>query len=259
MMKRHLIEFVALVAMTLAPVVLQAQTPAKIYTRKVLLADFPTSVTKVVMSSQSLFEMALREEIVSRWNSSPYEFCSVEDYEKLKTDSKLYFLRLVHEDGIIFMVLSKGGVEGEKDMTKTPFEVVRVPAGAYGDPMCQEACFLGAFVDIIQRFVKDGMNSDITAYSGLSRYDGGDVKGKTVVLDRDKAVAAMENGDPDTLAGVVVAPLEITFDTWCYKMLFDTVTHELYAYSKVRYKDKSDSAFTAKEAARFQKHGAKLD
>jgi len=244
--------------LTFAPLVAGAQTPAKIYTKKMRMADFPTAVTKVVLSSQSMFELAVREEIISRWNSSPYEFCSVQDYEALKTNNSFYFLRLITKDGVIFMDLSKGGVEGEKDMLRKPFDVVSIPIGTAGVVTGHESALLGAFVDIIQQFAKESMESDVVGYTGMDTYNKKDFKGKYLALNVEEAYESLEDRTPGTLAGIVIAPAEINFESWCYKMLIDAENHELYYYSRERYKDKSDSKFSDKEVSRFVKRNASV-
>ena len=65
---------------------------AKIQTRKVKLSDFTTKTTKVVLCGGSLFDDALQEEMARRWLVSPYEFCSLAEYEKLKSSPDYYFL-----------------------------------------------------------------------------------------------------------------------------------------------------------------------
>lgn len=256
MMKKQHIFFLAVFAVLLTAAVAQAQTPAKIYTKMKRMADFPTTVTKVVLSSQSMFELAVREEVISHWSASPYEFCTVDEYEQLKTDNSCYFLRLVQDEGVAFLCLSKGGKEDEPDNLKIPFEVVRLPIGAYGDITGREASLLGAFVDIIQQFALESMQSDRVAYTGMGTYNGKDVKGKKIYVNPERACEVLEAGDPDALAAIVIAPREISFKTWCYKMLIDAGTHEMYYYDRIRYKDKSDAAFSDKELTRFEKRHA---
>ena len=57
---------------------------AKITTRKIRLSDFPTKTTKVVLAGNEILNTALREEVSRRWMASPYEFCTLEEYEANK-------------------------------------------------------------------------------------------------------------------------------------------------------------------------------
>lgn len=259
MMKRHLTKFVVLMVFALVCALSSAQTPAKLYTKKMRMADFPDVVTKVVLGEKSMLEMAVRQEVVGLWNSSPYEFCSPEEYETLKTDNSLFFLRFVQADGVVFLSLSRGGKEDETDQLKIPFEVVRVPVGAYGQACVVDIELIGAFVDIIQQFALQSMTSDRVGYSGIGTYNGKSVSGKTIVLSQEKISSALAYQLPDVLVGVSVTPLEINFNTWCYKMLIDAQTHEMYYYTKVKYREKSDAWFSEKELSRFEKRNATIE
>ena len=159
----------------------------KVYTRKVRLEDFPTRTTKVVLEGNSFLEMALREEIAVHWRISPYEFCSQEEYARLRSSNNYYFLSLAQEEGIACLILAKGGKEDEKESLKKPFEVVRIPIASVDDPSGRELMFMGAFLDILQGFVEEAMVSDKTAYLGLSAVNNDKLTGKKVYLDPDSA------------------------------------------------------------------------
>jgi hypothetical protein len=58
----------------------------------VKISDFPQKVTKVVLHGNEFYDAILKEEIALRWRVSPYEFCTMEEFEALKTDSRYYFL-----------------------------------------------------------------------------------------------------------------------------------------------------------------------
>ena len=226
----------------------------KIYTRKVRLEDFPTRTTKIVFSGNSILELTLREEVAVHWRISPYEFCSPEEYESLRTSNNYYFLTLAHEEGIAFLILTKGGRDDEKESLKKPFEVVRIPIANYQEPGGQELVLMGAFLDILQAFVEEAMISDRTAYGGLS--GSGRLRGKTVYLDPDRADEAYLNQEPDALIGVAIAPSQITFSSVCYKMLIAADTNELVYFDKVKYKGPRDARFTDAETKRFERNGA---
>ena len=244
--------------LSLLSVSLSAAGQGKIYTRKVRLGDFPTRTTKVVLAGNSILELALREEIAVHWRISPYEFCSPEEYTSLRTSNDHYFLNLAHDEGIAFLILSKGGKDDEKESLKKPFEVVRVPIANYEDPSGRELVLMGAFLDIIQAFVEEAMVSDRTAYSGLSAANGNQLRGKVLYLDPDRADEACLQQEPDALVGITIAPTQISFNTVCYKMLIAADTHELFYYDKARYKGPLDGRFTDAEIKRFERRGAQI-
>lgn len=229
---------------------------ANVYTKKMLLADFPTRTTKVVIEGRSFLEMTLRSEIASRWRISPYEFCSVEDYNNQKTDNSFYFLRLVTEEGIAFLDLTKGGVADNPDRLRRPVDVGRIPIAAAGDLSGDEIVYMGAFIEILQRYVEDAIGSDRIGYGGLDAYNGRKLKGKTVYLGEEEARQRYQNSDPDALVGITIAPVELTTKSKCYRMLVSTDMHELYYYSEQKYKGPADAAFTEKEIEAMSKKNA---
>ena len=255
-MKKQLIKILAVAAIVLLPSLAWGQ--AKVYTKKARMADFPTATTKVVLSGESLLDLAFRDVVVSRWNVSPYEFCTPDEYRALKTSNSYYFLSLALDEGVMFMVLEKGGAEGEQNMLKIPFEVVRVPVAAQGAVTGLEFGFLGAFLDIVQQFAMESLNSDRVGYTGIGTYNGKDLRGMKIILDLDRAGSALEDAEPNTLAAIIIAPLEVSFKTWCYKMLINTETHELYYYTRARFNGPSDAKFSDKEIKQFDKRHATI-
>lgn len=230
---------------------LAASAQGKMYTRKARLEDFPTRTVKVVIGGTSFLEMALKEEISTRWRISPYEFCTPDEYEVLKTDNNYYFINLGESEGIAFIVLSKGGKKDEQDNLRKPFEVIRVPIASIADPSGRELMFMGAFIDILQAFVEDAMVSDHTAYAGLQWYNGRKLSGKRVYVNTDKVDELYLAEEPDALLGITISPTAISFGSNCYKMLISADTHELYFYRKMKYKGTRDALFTQKEINHF--------
>ncbi|MBQ5582412.1 MAG: hypothetical protein IIU68_03565 [Bacteroidales bacterium] len=230
---------------------LEAFPQGKVYTRKAKLEDFPISTTKVVIDGNSFLGIALREEIALRWRISPYEHCTPQEYDQLKTNHSYYFINLIEEEGIAFLVLTKGGKEEDSDQFKRPFEVVRVPFASVGDPSGRELIFMGAFVDILQIFVEDAMLADQVAYSGLKHYNSTKLSHKVIYLDPEKADEQYLNNTPGTLVGICISPTEISKRSYCYKMLITADSHELYYYKKFKYRGSKDAAFTDSEIKQF--------
>ena len=86
-------KIILLIASVLLPVLVSAQ--AQINTKKVKIEDFTEKTTKVVLTGNLFFDQVFKEEIRNRWRISPYEFCSLEEFGKLKTDGNYYFLMIV--------------------------------------------------------------------------------------------------------------------------------------------------------------------
>ena len=228
----------------------------KMYTRKMRLADFPTKTTKIVLEGNSFLELALREEISVHWRISPFEFCDSEEYGRIRNASSFYFLTLAQEEGLAFLILNKGGDPEEKDQLKKPFEVVRMPIASVDNPTGRELVFMGAFLDIIQRFTEEAMVSDKVAYSGLESANSIHLRGRTVYLDPDAGDEAYLRKEAGAVLAITIAPEEPGPKTVCYKILLSADTHELLSYERSRYKEPGDARFSDAEAKRFERRGA---
>ncbi|MBR1575383.1 MAG: hypothetical protein IJ654_10985 [Bacteroidales bacterium] len=248
---------------------------AKIQTRKVRLSDFPTKTTKVVLAGGELFDNALKEEMARRWLASPYEFCSVDEYEALKGSSDYYFLipvstrtRKEAEPGILTLTLLKGGKEKDDDPEKVGFDVISIPCAALEAPSGREFVYLSAFLDIIQRFVGEAMTSDRVSYGGLATYSrkllrDGD---RTVYLSKDDLASSVRqeasptgngiriveeeeadqvflDGTEGAMVSYVVAPSQPQKGSVCYKMLISADTHELCYFEKAPVKNEASVGY----------------
>ena len=272
MKKIHTLLLLTAFALLLLPAAASGQ--AKIQTRKYKLSDFPTKTTKVVLSGSELFNNALKEEMARRWLVSPYECCTLEEYEKLKGSPEYYFLlpatsktRKEAEPGIVTLTLLKGGLEKSDNPEKTGFDVISIPCAAAESPSGREFVFLPAFIDIIQQFMNDAMTSDRFSYGGLSAYsrkllrdtgkrlvvseddfasnlnpEGWAGSGITVV-DEDEADRLFSEGAPDTLVSYVVAPTDPQKGAVCYKMVISADTHELCYFEKHTIKAGAPAGF----------------
>ena len=87
-MKSKLAIIICLLAGVLLPAEMFGQ--AQIYTRKEKLKDITAKTTKVVLCGDEMLDEAMKESIAASWTMSPYEFCSMEEFEKIKTSDKFY-------------------------------------------------------------------------------------------------------------------------------------------------------------------------
>ena len=149
-MRKILISIISLIL----PLVASAQ--AQINTKKVKISDFTQKVTKVVLNGNQFFDITFQEEITARWRISPYEFCTLEEFEKLKTNDNYYFLMTTYGQfrketapGLQFLTLVKGGKEAENSIGDM-LEIVSLPFASAEYPSGRELVFLPAFLDIIQ-------------------------------------------------------------------------------------------------------------
>lgn len=264
------------------PVLVSAQ--AQINTKKVKIADFPQKVTKVVLPGNTFYDSAFQEDISSRWRVSPYEFCSLDEFETLKKSDKYYFLLLIQgqfkkekEPGLQFLTLVKGGPDASEGLDNM-LEVATVPFAAVDSPDGREITYLPALLDIIQNYALGSIEKDFTTLGGLSNFATGITKsvGKKIVFaeddlsseitdeiienDFDSLTSVAEADDvedlilentPETIVSYVIAPEDAVNGSFCYKMLIDTYNHELYYFRKHKITKKTGPGFLLEDIRRI--------
>lgn len=276
------------IAAILMPIMGFAQ--AQVNTKKVKISDFTQKVTKVVLTGNMFYDSSLQDEIVARWKVSPYEFCSLDEFEELKGNDEYYFLlstkgqfKKETEPGLQFLTLVKGGKKAEGGIDNM-LEIVSMPVCAAEDPSGRELTFIPAFLDIIQNFALDAMEKDLNAYTGLSNYSLNlyDTKGKKVLFavedlsseitdavketsfDADMLTAeaddvdeVMAKGEESMAVSYVAAPSDPVPGSYCYKMLIDNHSHKLYYFKKHKITKSTGAGFLAEDIRRISTYRAK--
>lgn len=246
-------------------------------TRKYRLADFTDKVTQVVLTGNEVLSSALRQEVVTAWTASAFEFCTLEQFETLKTSDNYYFLiaaetRFKDEEnpGITFLTLVKGGPEATEGIGAM-HEVISLPLHAAMGGNGRELVYLGSLVSAIQEFTLAAMESEKVAYSRdawfRQNYDKWG-KMKQIFMAREDIVETMQEQeiqkflDPDwqvcsaeesdqkyldgayhALTSYVVAPVLPGKGSYCYKMLFEADTHTLFYISRHKITEKKGVGF----------------
>lgn len=200
-----------LLILMLALLSLSSWSQGKVYTKKLKLADFPLETTKVVLSGDGIYQAMLQGELSRRWRISAFEFCTADEYEAMKSDTRYYFLRTAADTELAYLILDKGGKPDDKDQLQQGFEVIRIPIYPLDNPGV-DSDRLGAFIDILQQYMTDAQQSDKVAYTGLASYN---------------SARAIRKADPATLVNLFVGP---------YEMIYSSETHELYRFRKSRKK-----------------------
>ena len=278
-------KLIILISTILLPVLAAGQ--AQINTKKIKISDFTDKVTKVVLNGNSFYDVALKDEIAARWRISPYEFCTLDEFEELKNNDQYYFLMSTYGQfrketapGLQFLTLVKGGAGADKGIGDM-LEVVSIPFASAEYPSGRELIFLPAFIDIIQEHTLNSMEKDITAYGGLVNYNGNMTKSSDMaivfseddlkeniseelinlckdkgitVTDEDSADEYFINNEPNTLVSYTAAPSEPVPGSYCYKMLIDAGSHKLYFYKKHRITKKAGSGFMPDDIERIIAH-----
>lgn len=264
----------AIILAALLPVLAWGQ--AQINTKKMKIADFTHKITKVVLSGNEFFDMALQNEITMGWRISPYEFCTMEEFEEYRTSDEFYFLVSVNgkfrKDNIptiSYLTLVKGG-QGAKEGIDKMLEVVSMPVASAQSPSGREFVFLPALLEIIQNYTLASMKNDVNAYGGLgtitqkiekgsgfmavftkedicpSVYDMEKVEffdDELFITDENKADSYMLDRADNTLVGYVVAPSEPLPGATYYKMLINARTYQLYYFAQDKVSRKEGAGF----------------
>ena len=279
MMKKAL----AIMAAVLLPVLTWGQ--AQINTKKVKIGDFTQKITKVVLSGNEFIDTAFKDEVTARWRISPYEFCTLDEFNNMKNSDEYYFLIITNgqfkkdlSPTIQFMTLIKGG-KGSDQGIDGMLEIVSLPIASAQFPSGREITYIPAFLDIIQDYTLDSMEKDANAYGGLTNYtanivrsedmkiafskddlavsldsleEGTDSFGKDMlIMEEEEADALMADGAEGTIVSYVVAPFEPQNGMYCYKMLIDTQNHKLYYYKKHKITDKAGPGFLKDDLKRI--------
>ena len=276
---------IVFIAATLISVMTFAQ--AQINTKKVKIGDFTQKITKIVLTGNLFYDTTLEDEIVARWRISPYEFCTLEEFEQLKGNDEYYFLLTIKgqfkkesEPGLQFLTLVKGGEKAEKGISAM-LEVVSLPFASAESPSGRETVFFPAFIDILQEYTLKSLDRDLHAYSGLSNYSLALSKTKdmTIVFSEDdlsteitkdiidnyfvEGMLITDEGDADkymtdsesnTVVSYVVATTTPKAGSYCYKMLFDNQSHTLYYFRKHRISTGVGVGFLAEDIKRIATH-----
>lgn len=263
---------------------LMAWGQAQIDTKKVKISDFTQKITKVVLTGNMFYDGSLKSEIAAKWHVSPFEFCTMQEYEALKGDDNYYFLLTVQgqfrkesEPGLTFLSLVKGGKNASEGIDEM-LEIVSFPLASAEDPSGREYVFLPAVLDIIQNYALDSMENDINAYTGLPNYTMNITKSgdmtivfseknlsgevtpqvrnqcfdeKVLVLEEEEADEYMSPDKSSTLVSYVVAPTSGKAGSYCYKMLIEPQTNTLYYFRKHKITKKAGPGFLAEDIRRI--------
>ena len=269
-----------ILAVALIPVIAGAQ--AQIHTKKVKISDFTEKITKVVLTGNDFYDLSLQEEVKARWRVSPYEFCTWEEFMVERNNMNYYFLlttssqfKKESEPGVDLLSLVKGGTGAT---INSMMEVMNIPFASAENPSGREYVFLPVLLDIIQSHTLKSMEKDMNGYVGLSSYSSNmkrtgnmeivfseddlnsaitrefmdlNFDSDIVVTDEDSADEYVIENTPNTLVSYVVAPTDANPGSYCYKMLVNAQTHEIYYYARHKISKKYGVGFLIEDIKRI--------
>ena len=112
-----------------------------------------------MLTGNDFYDLALRDEIAAGWTLSPYEFCTLEEFNSLKYNDEYYFLitadgkfKKENEPGLTFLTLIKGGKGASEGINKM-LEVVSLPIASAENPSGREFVFMPAII-ILQKTIQ---------------------------------------------------------------------------------------------------------
>jgi hypothetical protein len=226
----------------------------------------------------------LQDEIALRWRISPYEFCTLSEFEELKGNDEYYFLLTVNRKfkketvpGLKYLTLVKGGPKAEKGIGAM-LEIVSLPIGSAENPSGREADFFPAFLDIIQNFTLEAMEKDVNGYAGLSNYtlnlpDSQDMliafsendlsdeitetfvretfDQRMTIVTEDVIDKFIADPDVNVIVSYIAAPTDAQNGSYCYKMLIHNQSHKVYYFRKHKIGKKLGVGFLAEDMIRI--------
>lgn len=249
----------------------------QILSKKEDLKDLNSKTLMVVLENNSMIDLTLRQAVEKEWTLSKIEFCDLDRFEKIKTDTSYYFLMRVkgifkkeREPSIEFLSLLKGGEDAYMGLDKM-YDVLTLPFQHIDDPDGYIIPYIDAYINIIQAHVVRVQKKKIAATLGISWYSNRlqELRGKRVlvnkldlnsnvtvdeanrilgnggkVVDEDEIYEAIDNKKGETAYTICIGPEEgDRYGSYCYKMVISTDSHDIYYYRKQKITSKNSKGF----------------
>lgn len=250
--------------------------------------DIPARMTKVVITGDnSMTDLLFRNAVEENWDISPFEFCSYEEFDRIKTDTNYYFLMRVDKlhrknndmPAMEFVCFLKGNEKAEKDISEMP-ELISLPLFPEDDGSDRIFSYLPAYMHIMQNYIQNivdgriyparngklhvsipdrsGINSILfnkedMAYNAPMQEFERMFRGKAQLVLQEKIDKAIKDGTGKTLVSLVVAPDSNSKGSYCYKMLISADTYGLYYYNRHKITDKKGPGFLKSDLKRISK------
>ena len=124
--------------------------------------DIPARMTKVVIASDnSMTDLIFKDAVEQSWNISPFEFCSYEEFDRIKSDTNYYFLMRIDKmhrsesDPVMeFVCFLKGNGKAEGDNISAMPELIALPLFPENDNSDRIYSYLPAYMNIIQNYIQ---------------------------------------------------------------------------------------------------------
>lgn len=243
-------------------------------------ATFGAKITKVVIPSTSLADLMLRDAVNKGWRISPFEFCTMEEYNKIKEDTNYFFLLRVDgrfrnelEPKVEYLTLVKGGPEIKKGIYSS-HNIITLPLQEIDDNSGTNLYLLPMYIDLIQNHIYKVQKDISLAFKGNAIYSNkvSDIKGMELLFSMDQLNYKLPNSDfvelfngnvklvteqeiedaiinssPNTVVSLLIEPKGGSRGSYCYKLLIGTESHELYFFRRHKISKRVPLGFTKED------------
>ena len=248
---------------------------------RAIFSEFGTKITKVVIPSTKLSDLMLREAVSKGWRISPFEFCSLDDYHRLKNDPNFFFLLIQEgrykkdsEPTIDYLTLERGGEFSGRRLIGPGRDIITLPLQSTLDETGQYLHLLPIYIDIIQNHIYKVQQDISLAFKGPAIYSDrvSELRDKELlfsldlinftasetefksffnrrvtVVDSDTIESAIVTNKRNAAVPVVITPEGSPNSSFCYKMIISTDTHELLFFRRHRITSRRSAGFTKED------------
>lgn len=243
-------------------------------------SSFGAKTTKVVIPSTSLADLMLRDAVRSGWRISPFEFCTMEEYQKLKNDTSYFFLMRVDgrlrrelEPKIEYLTLIQGGPEVKRGLYSS-HNIINLPLQEAGDNNGANLHLLPVYIDVIQNHIYRVQKDVTIAFRGNAIFSDkiAEVTGKRLLFameflnysipenefkslfmnkislaTADEVEDAIMDSSKETVVPVLIKPRGESNGSYCYKLIIGTDSHELLFFRRHRVSSRMPAGFTRED------------
>mgnify|MGYP001055629877 FL=1 len=234
----------------------------------------------------SMTDLIFKNAVEESWNISPFEFCSYDEFDRIKTDTNYYFLmrldkmhRSESDPAMEFICFLKGNEKAADNISAMP-ELIALPLFPADDNSDRIYTYLPAYMNIIQNYLQkivDGRiypskrgviqtgtfdknrNTKVLFRKGDLAYEPAMqefermFRGRADQVSQDEIDKALETGAPNTLVSLVVAPSEIYGKAFCYKMIISADTYELLYWKRHKLNRRKGPGFLKSDLRRISR------
>jgi len=247
--------------------------------RKDGLKTVSAKILKVVVANDNTPADGLIQDAVENgWYISPFEFITIEQFEKEKTDSSMFFLIRAdrnsgwkEDSGLEYLSFRKGDPDATEDLSEME-EIITLPLSPVDDEEGRALSYIPSYIAIIQRHIEKVMEKNINAYLGMSVYNdifssgsystalfresdfainiteeklSNDSKGKAKFASDEEIEEMLENPAEGTIVSLVVQPNPPTVgSSFAYQMLICPYSGELVYYHKHKISKTKGAGFS---------------